>query len=64
MQKWEYFRLYEERWQWTADDGREEKKDTVPLTSRLNELGAQGWELAAGLDAGIYVFKRPVPVDS
>ena len=30
---------------------------------RANELGTQGWELAA-VDAGVWVFKRPAPSDA
>ena len=49
-------RLRLHRWQYRV---LEAKPDD--LQAQLNELGAEGWELALSLEDGRFVFKRPSP---
>jgi len=69
MQRWEYLELVylglEAQWMDSnGESGRVSRvRQTHMLTDRMNELGAQGWELVGvvGIDEQYYrlIFKRP-----
>ena len=61
---WEYLEMYVNGERWQDNEGREGKLSSGNYaTARLNELGAEGWELAgvASAHPGEYTvfFKRP-----
>ncbi len=64
MQTWEYLEMYVDGERWEDNEEREGKLSSRNYaTARLNELGAEGWELAgvASANPGEYTlfFKRP-----
>jgi len=64
MQEWEYLEVWVDGRRWEDSEGREgDLNSRGYATARLNELGAQGWELAgvASANAGEYTLflKRP-----
>jgi hypothetical protein len=63
MPRWEYFVLRTLAGIWWDESGRQHRLDDkkgLTLTSLLNELGAQGWELAGvgGYSGELWAFKR------